>query len=290
MKKILIAGANSYVGNAVELWLKDAGHEVVVLDMVGDAWRETDFCVYDTVFHVAGIAHDTGKKKDAELYYKINRDLAIETAEKVKDSGVGQFVFMSSMLVYNGVRNRNITAETMPKVKGVYGDSKLQADNAIRQMNTEDFRVAIMRPPMIFGQDCKGNFPRLASLAVKAPFFPKIRNHRSMLHINNLCEIVKLIIDNDSQGIYFPQNPEYFSTTQTAVQIASLKGKKLRTTKLFNWLVRLMSIFMGSLRKLFGNLTYDQEISNHFNGQYQIINNQKSIEESIKTDTSSEEN
>jgi len=281
VKKVLITGANSYVGNAVEVWLKGSGHEVVVLDMIGDTWRETDFAGFDTIFHVAGIAHDTGKKRDSELYYKINRDLAIETAQKAKASGVGQFIFMSSMSVYNGVKVKNITAETPLKAKDCYGRSKLQADEVIQQLNSDDFIVTVLRPPIIFGRDCKGNFPRLINLSMKAPFFPKIKNRRSMLHIDNLCEITRLIIENNSSGIFFPQNPEYFATTALCVQIAALKGKRLRTTCLFNWSVKFMSLFMLSLRKLFGNLTYNKELSKHFEGEYQIVPNEESVVKSV---------
>lgn len=260
MKKVLITGANSYIGNAVEFWLKNAGHEVAVLDMIGDKWKDFDFAGFDTVFHVAGIAHDTNRKKDAELYYKINRDLTIETAKKAKASKVNQFIFMSSMLVYNGVKDRKITAKTKPKVKGCYGDSKLQADLALQEIDSEDFKVAILRPPMIFGKNCKGNFPRLVKLATKLPVFPNIKNERSMLHIDNLCEFVKAIIENESAGIFFPQNPEYFCTSELIKQIAELKGKKIRLTKLFNWAVWLAYPFLSPMRKLFGNLTYEINI------------------------------
>jgi len=278
-KKILITGAGSYIGSAVEVRLNNAGHKVTVLDMIGDNWRNFDFSGYDSIFHVAGIAHDTGKKRDKELYYKVNRDLAVETAEKAQASGVKQFIFMSSMLVYNGVKDRNITAQTQPKIKGCYGDSKLQADLALQKMNSENFKVAIIRPPMIFGKDCKGNFPRLA---MKTPVFPKIKNKRSMLHIDNLCEFIKLVIENNSSGIFFPQNPDYFCTSELVKEIAIIKRKKLWLTCLFNWAVWILYPFSSSLKKLFGNLTYDKELSKTFDRRYQIISNEESLNKSIK--------
>jgi len=249
--------------------------------MRDDAWRETDFSEFDTILHVAGIAHDINKKKDAQLYYRVNRDLSLETAQKAKASGVKQFIFISSMAIYNSIKVKNISANTPLKANDYYGNSKLQADEAMQALNSDEFSVAVLRPPMIFGKDCKGNFPRLINFAVKIPIFPKIKNRRSMLHIDNFCEITRLIIESNSQGIFFPQNPEYFATTDLCVQAASLKGKNLKTSRLFNWLVWLAYPLMPSLRKLFGNLTYDKEISNHFEGVYQIIDNTKSVEESI---------
>ena len=281
MKNVLITGANSYIGQAVRDHLTAAGHAVTVMDMIGDGWREADFSPFDSVFHVAGIAHEMGRKRDASLYYRVNRDLAIETAKKANDSGVGQFVFVSSMSIYDGCKDRTITARTPPAVRGCYGDSKLQADLALQDMNSDAFRVAVLRPPMIFGRGCKGNFPRLVNLARKAPVFPSIKNRRSMLFVGNLCEFVKLVIENRSSGVFFPQNSDYYCTTELAQALARLHGRNLKTTRLFNGLVRLAGPFTPSLRKLFGDLIYEKEMSDHFEGRYRVADNRKSLEESV---------
>ena len=280
MKRILITGANSYIGTAAERRLTAAGHTVDTLDMLGD-WQSHDFSAYDSVFHVAGIAHDTGNKKDAGLYYAVNRDLAVETARKAAAEGVKQFVFMSSMLIYNGVKERRITAETVPAVRGAYGNSKLQADLALQAMNGDTFKVAVVRPPMVFGANCKGNFPRLVKLAMKLPVFPDVGNERSMLHIDNRTELIRLIMENESSGVFFPQNAEYFRTTDLAVSIAEAKGKKLRTTKVFNWAVHCAKPLLPQLKKLFGDLTYDKSLSDHFGGAYRVVDNAESIRRSV---------
>ena len=88
MKRVLITGANSYVGTNVERWLKKYPDEFEV-DTVGtfnDEWKTADFSRYDVVFHVAGIAHQKETKENAHLYYEVNKDLAIETAKKAKES------------------------------------------------------------------------------------------------------------------------------------------------------------------------------------------------------------
>jgi nucleoside-diphosphate-sugar epimerase len=105
MKKILITGAGSYIGTAVAAYLAQFPdrYKVDTIDMVDGSWRQADFSGYDTVYHVAGIAHsDTGHVTEERkaFYYKINRDLTVETAQKAKAQGVGQFIFMSSAIVY----------------------------------------------------------------------------------------------------------------------------------------------------------------------------------------------
>lgn len=278
--KVLITGKNSYVGRAAALRLTEAGHEVEELDMIGNAWKEKDFSGFDCVFHVAGIAHDVKGKQNEGLYMAVNRDLAVETAEKAKNSGVKQFIFMSSMSLYENCKG-NITADTPCSAKSPYGKSKLQADEKIREMSDENFKVAVLRPPMIFGKDCKGNFPRLVSLALKTPLFPKIENKRSMLYIENLSEFVRLAVENRVEGVFFPQNPQYFATYAIVSTAAAAKGKKLRLTKLFNWLVFLLMPFSKSMKKVFGSLTYDKSLSDTFEGKYNIVGNEDSIDKSI---------
>lgn len=261
MKNILITGAGSYIGKALESYLNEFDdYRIDTLDMTDSEWKSYDFSSYDTVFHVAGIAHDTGKKHST-LYYQVNRDLAIETAEKARRTGIKQFIFMSSMLVYNGVRGKNITSDTKPKANGSYADSKLQADLKIQNMNNDSFKTVVLRPPMIFGKNCKGNFPRLVKLAMKTPIFPQIKNCRSMLYIGNLCRFIKYIIDHDKSGVFFPQNPDYFCTSELVRLIADVKGKKIHFTKIFNWAVWIAYPFMRQIRKLFGNLTYDADMN-----------------------------
>ncbi len=283
MKNILITGANSYIGTSFENYLKNFGdaYSVSTIDMIDGSWRAADFSKYDAVFHVAGIAHDTGNKKDADLYYKVNRDLAIETAEKAKKEGVKQFVFMSSMLVYNGCKDRKITLSTIPCVKGCYGDSKLQADLALQTMNSTDFCVSVLRPPMIYGKGCKGNFPRLIGLAKKLPIFPNVRNERSMLYIDNLCEFLRQIIDRQLGGVLFPQNTDYVCTTDLVRTAMTALGKKQLYTRIFNPLISLAKPLVGAVNKMFGNLTYDQTMS-AYDFDYNVVPFTTGIEKSIE--------
>ncbi len=262
MKKILITGKNSYIGNAVESRLKEAGHEADVLDMIGDGWKSADFSRYDCIFHVAGIAHVKETKKNKQLYYSVNRDLAVETAQKAKSSGVKQFVFLSSMSVY-GKEYGKITNDTLPKPKTNYGKSKLEAEQNILPLSDENFKVCVLRPPMIYGKDCKGNYVTLRKFALKLKIFPYVKNKRSMLYIENLCEFVRLIIENVDSGVFFPQNAEYTNTSEMVKSVAAAHGKKLRLIRGFGWAVKLLGLFVKSARKAFGNLTYDKSMSEY---------------------------
>lgn len=270
MKRILITGANSYIGTSFEKCIIDNypnDYSIDTLDMLDPNWKEYDFTPYDVVFHVAGIAHaDVGhvSEETKQLYYNVNTDLTVETALKSKKSGVRQFIYMSSIIVYGESapvgKKKIITPETKPEPANFYGDSKLQADLKLQSINDKTFKVCILRPPMIYGPGSKGNYPLLSKLAKKLPIFPDIKNERSMLYIGNLCFFIKECIDSECKGIYFPQNAEHVSTSQMVKEIAKANGRNIHLTKLLNPFVFILSKFPGKIggmcNKAFGSICY----------------------------------
>lgn len=330
MKRILITGVSSYIGNSVEKYLKECnekkGQELYRIDKISlrdGAWERSSFSSYDAVLHVAGLAHaDIGKvsEETKELYYAINSDLTVKVAQKAQAEGVSQFIYLSSVIVYGdsaGVgKAKHITKETIPQPANFYGDSKWQAEQRLQEMEGKrtkqsqavaeeaidskaldiseetmkreenaTFKIAILRPPMIYGKNSKGNFPMLVKLAEMLPFFPAIANQRSMLYVENLSEFIRLLVESGSGGLFFPQNAEYTTTSQMVEAISRAKGKKMRLTKLLNPFVRLASIMPGKIggmaNKAFGSLTIDMGLSECEFGNYRLYSLQESVEKSI---------
>jgi len=214
-----------------------------------------------------------------ELYYKVNRDLAIETAKKAKAQGVKQFIFMSSIIVYGEASSskRVIDRNTVPKPSSFYGLSKLQAEEGLRSLKSESFKIVVLRPPMVYGKGSKGNYAKLAAFAKRAPLFPDFDNMRSMLHIDNLCELLRALVDNEEAGLFFPQNSEYVKTSDMVRLIAEVHGSKIWMTKALNPILRQMFSF-GIVSKLFGSLVYERTISEYAKAHYQIRSLRVSIE------------
>ena len=260
MKRVLITGANSYVGTNVEKWLmrEPDKYYVETLDMKDPLWKEFDFSNFDVVFHVAGIAHVSSRKNMKDLYYKVNRDLVIETANISKKSGVKQFIFMSSMIVYNS-KETVITRETKPNPDNFYGQSKLDAEEHLQNLSNPIFKVSILRPPMIYGVESKGNFPKLVNFAKKTIIFPQYNNKRSLLFIENLAIYIRILIDNPLTGIFFPKNHETLSTSEIVKIISSIKNRHIWFTKLFNPLISLFKRTSSIINKIFGDYYYEIE-------------------------------
>lgn len=296
MKKVLITGANSYIGTSFENWIKENNVDITTdtLDMIGEGWKSYDFSSYDVVFHVAGIAHaDVGKVTEEQkaLYYKVNADLTAECAGKAKVEGVKQFIFMSSMIVYGesaGIgQTKVITKDTPLTPANFYGDSKVKAEEALQLLTDENFKVVILRPPMIYGKGSKGNYPLLAKMARKLPFFPNVDNQRSMLYVGNLCKFISLMIKNEENGIFFPQNAEYVRTSDMVQAIAKAHGKKIRLIKIVNPVLGLCGRqggknggksgrIAGLVNKAFGNMVYEKALS-EYREEYRVTDLQESV-------------
>ena len=287
MKNILITGANSYIGTSFEVYLSKwpEKYNVDTLDMLDPNWREFDFSRYDVVYHVAGIAHsDVGSVSEERkaFYYKINTDLTIETATIAKNAGVKQFIFMSSAIVYGESasigESKVITKDTPTCPANFYGESKVKAEEGLNKLVDSDFNLVILRPPMIYGKGSKGNYPILSKFAQKLPVFPKVNNERSMLYIGNLVEFVRLMIDNEEHGIFWPQNASYSNTSQMVESISTIHDKKLLLIPGFTWLLKIMGHFTGLVDKAFGNFSYDQSLS-IYKEEYRLFSLDDSLRE-----------
>lgn len=270
MKKLLITGAGSYVGVSVARYLSrwPERYSVDTVDMIGEGWKTADFSGFDAVLHVAGIVHQKDSKNDPaqkELYERVNTRLAIETAQKAKAEGVKQFLFMSSASVY-GLdapvgKIVTITADTPLRPKDNYGISKAKAEEGLQVLADDSFKLAILRPPMIYGKGCKGNYQTMAKLAKKLPVFPWVDNRRSMLYIENLAEFIRLLLEDEAEGIFWPQNNEYVNTSDMVNLIAHANGKGVLLVKGLTWALKLLHPVTDIADKAFGSLCYDFAIS-----------------------------
>lgn len=289
MKRVLITGAGSYVGTHVMKRLQEEPDkfEVQELDVKGDVWKAFDFSSFDSVFHVAGIAHVSTDPSMEPLYMQVNRDLTIDVAKHAKEAGVQQFIFMSSAIVYGDSEpagtGKPITKMTKPNPANFYGRSKLEAEEGLTILNNEVFKVAIVRAPMIFGPNAKGNFPKLVSMARKLPVFPNIRNTRSMLYVGNLAELIKQLVQNDYCGMFLPQEETDICTSNLVKQIAEISGKNIHLTKVFNPVLNTILQNNELVIKAFGDLFYSKDESS-FNFNYRRYSTKEALKQIAQTE------
>lgn len=259
MKTVLITGQHGYIGNALEAYLRQwpERYRIERLSLRNGLEKIPSLAQFDCIVHAAGIAHRKEGKEPLGEYEAVNRDLTISLAQRAKEDGAGQFIFLSTMSVY-GMDVGRITGDTPPRPTGRYGRTKLEAEERLTSLREEGFRVAVLRPPMVYGYGCKGNFQALAKFVRCSPVFPAVRNKRSLIYIENLCAFIREVIDRNCDGLFFPQDPAYGCTSEIAGYIAAAYGKKLVFSHLAGLAVLCLRPFSRTVRKAFGTLIYEQ--------------------------------
>lgn len=289
MKKILILGANSYIGTSFHNYLttKYPGqYQADIVSLRGDAWKVLDWSGYDSVMNVTGKAHadiSSLTEEQKQEYYAINCELAVEAAKKVIADGAAQYVYFSSIIVYGDSSNSRkpvrITADTEPAPSNFYGDSKWQAEQKLQELFGTEMRLtqpdatdesvsdsphtgtqlAILRLPMIYGPGCKGNYQTLVKIAQKLPLFPTYHNERSVLRIDHLCEYLRTLAESGEGGPFWPQEDAYRSTPDMVFELAQTSGHHMFRAGWMNPFVRMAFYLPGKpgklARKAFGTLT-----------------------------------
>lgn len=284
--KILIIGKNSYIGTNVKLWLEKSGHLVDELDAHNENWDQVNFGEFDSVIQVAAIVH----RKDVDdwdLYKKINVDLPVKVATCAKKQGVHQFVFLSTMAVYGKDKNLPnssvIDSNTQKYPTSLYGKSKNIAEEKLKELESKDFRVAIVRPPNVYGPNCKGNYiANFKKLTTKINIFPEIflNSRQSMLYIDNLSELIRLIIEKNIGGYFMPQDDEIVNTCELINYISHVLNKKIFFSELMGKLIFPFAR-CTVVNKVYGGVYYHRELSTSSVGEYNIVSFQEGIRRTI---------
>jgi nucleoside-diphosphate-sugar epimerase len=261
--KMAVTGATGFVGQRLLEYNKKR------FDIVPVALRTQDPATLnlqgvDAVVHLAGKAHDMGQVDDS-VYFTINYELTKTLADRAKKQGVKQFVYISSTKVYGDDVHETLNEQSTCTPTDAYGASKLKAEQYLQSISSDAFKVAIVRPPLVYGPRVKGNVIRLLHLANKNYPLPfgNSRNARSMVFIDNLIELINTIVIKGATGVFVAGDLEPVSTDK----LISLIRKYLGNNK---GLISVPGIFRSIIKKvkpglyirLFGSFVVDNRNTN----------------------------
>ena len=285
--RILVIGKNGFISKCFQSYMQR--YPKFIVDSISardNQWKKYDFRGYDAVYNTTGLAHDNARKGTREQFMALNAKLPYELAVKAKESGVKIFINMSSLIIYGEMSELGsfnlITHKTKPIPAGIYGESKLAGEDAIKSLEDDIFKVAIIRSPLVYNENAVDNFLKLKKFALTFPVFPDIENARSMIYSDNLCELVKLIVGNNKGGYYYPQQEIHICTSKLVKDLAQSSGSKIWLTCLFNPVIYILSKRLLFMRKVFGSLAVDLRESNYFEGKYRVVSYKESIERTSK--------
>lgn len=264
-----------------------------LLDVLTEDWRAFDYSGYDAIVHVAGIVHRPDFN-DADLYRRVNTDMPAVIAEKYKSSKSSNslssskrtFVYLSTMAVFGTPKRLGknlITADTPKSPMGLYGQSKAAAEEKLLKLQDNYFDVVVVRPPNVYGKDCRGGYiSGFVNVVKKLPVIPAAYTdvRQSMLYIDNLCEFIRLAIEQKRHGVFMPQDDKSVSAVEITSAIARGLGKKPRTSRLLGLVVRL-GCFVSLIQKAYGGVEYDISLSRIEGMDYVVVPFEEAMKRTI---------
>ncbi|UPW83711.1 NAD-dependent epimerase/dehydratase family protein [Lysinibacillus sp. Ag94] len=276
--RIFITGETGYISNRLyaNLCLKQENYSINKKSIRNESLNRLDFTDMDIVIHTAALVHKKESKYSKDLYFDINVALTKELALKAKREKVKQFIFISTMAVF-GNQEGCINSGSSIEPVTFYGQSKLVAEEAIKELEDEHFKVAIVRPPMVYGPNCPGNYTLLSKLSKKTPIFPLVENERSMIFIDNLIELIYQLIQNEESGIFHPQDPQYINTSSMVREISEVHGKSIYFSVFAGKVLKKLIGHKGLYQKVFSDLYYAKELSSYKDNSYQKYNLKQAI-------------
>lgn len=281
---LIITGSSGFVGT--NFIRSSENLNIVEVDLLKTSPDNVDFSQGESVLHLAALVHQM-KGAPLDQYQKINRDLAFQVAKRSKMQGVKQFILMSTVKVY-GEQTSNAKAwceNSVCNPEDPYGQSKLEAEQMIRELEDDDFKVAIIRSPLIYGQGVKANMLNLIKLVDKIPVLPLggINNSRSMVYIGNLIALINQILKIRASGIFLAGDPDPISTTVLVRLIAQGLEKKPFIFTMPKFIIKMIKLIKPDFTdRLFGSLLIDNSITNQNLNFVPPYSSQKGILEMVK--------
>ena len=283
MNRVLVTGGSGFIGNKLTKHLAEmkvlvrtlsrknqSNHEAVVCDLQSDVIPDDALDDVDTVFHLAGFAHDLrDASKITDLYYKVNVSATVQLANLAVKFGVKRFVFVSSVKA-GGIpipkKCMNENDQTDPE--GIYGKTKREAELELLKIGKESgMHVSIIRPSLVYGPDAKGNLQLMLSGIEKGwfPPLPETGNRRSMIHVDDLVRAILLIAeDKRANGeIFIATDGTPHSSRDIYNAMCNVLGKSIPRWSVPKFLFDMVSLISPRIKykvnKLLGDECYSSK-------------------------------
>ena len=292
--KICIIGKNSYIGSHLDGWLSQNGHEVFQLDVLTEDWKEFDYSNFDAVVHVAGIVHRPDCQ-DWNLYHDVNTLMPVQIASRFKEQSSSSngsrktYLFFSTMGVYDAGKKlgASVVDEHTPiLVEGnsMYGKSKAMAEIELAKLQDGTFDVAFVRPPSVYGKGCRGGYiTGFKKIAQILPIIPRAYEDacQSFIYIDNLCECVRLIVENHLSGAFCPQDDEIPSANRLLEVICKGIRKTYHSSRVLGYCLELFS-FIPLVKKAYGGISYSRTLSDIPGYDYVVVPFEEGMKRTVK--------
>lgn len=256
MKKILLTGGTGFVGS---YFLKNYSESFQVCSYsLSKSGIEGIKNSFDSVIHLSAIVHQK-KTIPTEIYERVNVENTLELARKVKKEGCRHFVFLSSVKVYGEESELPYNESSVCLPLDDYGKSKLKAEEQLRLLEDDNFKVSIIRSPLVYGPRAKANMKSLLGLVQWLPIIPLggIKNKRSIVFVGNLCHLINVLVLEPKSGIFLAADDNFISTSELIKKLALYSERKVKLIPSL-LVAEVLKLFLpGFYRRLFLDLYLD---------------------------------
>lgn len=262
--KIGVTGSTGFVGQRY-MRVPHNGHEKISINLRSETPDQMDLQGVNTIVHLAGKAHEMQPIPDG-IYFKVNYELTKALAERAKTSGVSHFIYISSTKVYGDVINGVVNEDSDCLPTDAYGKSKKMAEEFLLSMQSPDFTVSIIRPPLVYGPGVKGNMIRLLEIAEKnIPLpFGNTGNARSMVYLDNLVALINRVIEKKAAGIFIGGDVSPLSTDSLISLMRKSLGKRPGLITLPAFMRKILKQIRPAMYfRLFGSFEVDNTGTNN---------------------------
>lgn len=284
--KLLVTGASGFVGSALIKSLAESSHFNVTAAirstgslsnyrsvMIGDIDKSTGWAEalsgQAVVIHTAARSHVMSDESDNPLaeYRKVNVDGTLTLARQAAAVGVRRFIFISSVKV-NGEQTQPrqpFTVNDNPNPQDHYGLSKWEAEQGLKNIAEEtNMELVIIRPPLVYGPQVKGNFASLLRMVGAGMPLPLgcVDNSRSLVALDNLIDLIITCINhpNAANQLFLVSDGQDLSTTELLDKLALAMCKPSWLLPIPSSIIRFMAYLLGKQQvadRLLGSLQVD---------------------------------
>ncbi|MEQ8880630.1 MAG: NAD-dependent epimerase/dehydratase family protein [Cyclobacteriaceae bacterium] len=265
---ILLTGSSGFLGSRY-LQKSAFKDQAIPVSLQQTPVKNIDFKGITTVLHCAGIAHRM-EKTDDKLYFDVNRDLTLELAEAAKAAGVKQFIFLSTIKVFGLDSSESLVqgnlAPSLPLSPSslslspntdAYGKSKLEAELGLKKLESGDFKIGIIRPPLIYGPGVKGNLFKLMQAIQGSGPLPLggIDNRRSMIFVDNLIALIDCLIQKRDNITITPSDEPAISTSKLVQLLVNTINPSKKILSIPGFMRPIIKVLKPAFHsRLFGSL------------------------------------
>ena len=283
MTKYLVTGSTGFIGNRLLGLLKTIdcdvrllarskvdNYETVVCNLGKDRIPKHTLESIDTVFHLAGFAHDMqDPSKVKHLYHAVNVEATVELARLAVISGVKRFVFVSSVKAGGSPLSEHCASESdQSDPEGIYGKSKREAELKLLKIGKESgMHVSIIRPSLVYGPGVKGNLQLMLSGIARGwfPPLPETGGRRSMIHVDDLVRAIFIVAKDDRANgeIFIATDGKPYSSREIYSAMCNIVGRPVPKWSIPKFLFNMIAIISLKIRykvdKLLGDECYSSK-------------------------------